>query len=107
MIVGDRTRAQSINQFFDTGAFRPATGLYGSAGRNTLYGPGAVNWDAAAFKQFRLHESQHIQLRGEFFNVFNQVNLGNPNGTLSSPNFGRILSAAAPRILQFSAKYLF
>ncbi len=106
-IAGGRTRAQSINQYFDTGAFVPATGLYGSAGRNALYGPGAVNWDAAAFKQFQIHESQHIQLRGELFNVFNQVNFGNPNGALTSPNFGRILSAAAPRILQFSAKYVF
>ena len=106
-VGGDRSRAQMINQFFNTAAFTPATGLYGTSGRNVLYGPGAVNWDAAAFKQFRLSEHHQIQLRGEFFNVFNQVNLGNPNGTLSSPNFGKITSAGAPRILQFSAKYVF
>ena len=112
-LVGDpavsqeRSRAQLIREFFNTEAFAPATGLYGSTGRNILYGPNAVNWDAAAFKEFRIHESHRIQLRGEFFNIFNQVNFGNPNGTLSSPNFGRITSAAAPRIVQFSAKYLF
>ena len=103
----NRSRAQSIGEFFNTEAFAPATGLYGSTGRNILYGPNTVNWDAAAFKEFRIHESHRIQLRGEFFNIFNQVNFGNPNGTLSSPNFGRITSAAAPRIVQFSAKYLF
>ncbi len=104
---GDRSRAQAIAQFFNTAAFVPTASLYGSAGRNILYGPGSVNWDAAAFKQFRIHESHQVQLRGEFFNALNQVNFGNPNGTLSSPNFGKITSAGAPRILQFSAKYLF
>ncbi|MDQ2946173.1 MAG: carboxypeptidase-like regulatory domain-containing protein [Acidobacteriota bacterium] len=106
-LSGDRSRAATISQFFNTAAFAAPAGLYGTAGRNIVYGPHAVNWNLSAFKQFQIHENHRLQFRGDFFNVFNEVNLGNPNGTLSSPNFGKITSAGAPRILQFGVKYLF
>ena len=40
--------------------------------------------DASLFKSFKIHEAITFQLRGEFFNVFNQVNWGGPNTTASS-----------------------
>jgi hypothetical protein len=103
----DRSRATVINQFFNTAAFAKATGLYGTAGRNILYGPAAVNWNMSAFKQFVLKENAKLQFRADCFNVFNEVNLGNPNTTMSAANFGKITSAAAPRILQFGLKFVF
>ncbi len=106
-ISGDRTRGQQVAQFFNIAAFALPARLYGTAGRNLLYGPGSVNWNLAAFKEFRFEERSKFQFRAEFFNVLNQVNFNNPNGTLSSPTFGAITSAGAPRILQFSLKYLF
>ena len=98
---GDRTRAQQIAQFFNTAAFaRPGAGvLYGSAGRNLILSPNAVTWNAAAMKDLRLFENKSLQFRTDFFNVLNQVNLGNPNTTLSNGNFGKITAAAAPRML--------
>jgi hypothetical protein len=106
-LSGDRSRAEQIREFFNTEAFVSAAGLYGTSGRNPLYGPGSVNWDISAFKEFALYENHHLQFRADFFNVFNEVNFGNPNGTLSSPKFGQITSAGSPRILQFGLKYLF
>jgi hypothetical protein len=108
-LSGDRTRAEKINQFFNTAAFsRVVPGqLYGTVGRNLLVGPSSVNWNMSAFKQFSLYERARLQFRADFFNVFNQVNFGNPNGQLSAANFGRITSAGAPRILQFGLKFLF
>jgi hypothetical protein len=102
----ERTRAQQIAKFFNTAAFaKPAAGaLYGNAGRNVVIGPGAVNWNAAAMKEFPIREKSKLQFRADFFNVFNQVNLGNPNVTFSNGNFGKITSAAAPRQLQFGLK---
>jgi len=47
-----------------------------------------------------------LQLRGEFFNAFNQVNFGNPNTTLSSSTFGRITGAGAGRAVQLAAKLI-
>ena len=106
---GDRTRAQQIAQFFNTAAFaKPAAGvLYGNAGRNNIVSPPAVTWNAAAMKDFRLREAMSLQFRTDFFNVLNEVNLGNPNTTLTNGNFGKITSAAAARMLQFGLKFYF
>ena len=102
-----RGRSQIIAEFFNTGAFRAAAGLYGTAGRNLLYGPPSVNWDFSAFKNFKVTEGRFVQFRGEVFNLFNQVNFGAPNSTLTSPSFGRILSANPPRVVQFGLKFVF
>jgi hypothetical protein len=48
------------------------------------------------FRNFRVKESMRLQFRAEFFNTLNHTVLGNPNTTLSSSNFGRILSTATP-----------
>ena len=102
-----RGRPDLINEYFNIAAFRPAVGLYGTAGRNLLYGPGAVNWDFSAFKNFVITETKKLQFRTEVFNLFNEVHFGNPNATLISPSFGKILSAGSPRIVQFGLKLLF
>ena len=106
---GSRTRAEQIAQFFNTAAFAklPAGVPYGNAGRNTLLGPNAVTWNAAAMKDFRITESKMLQFRTDFFNLFNEVNLSNPNTTLNNGNFGKITGAASPRMLQFGLKLRF
>lgn len=52
-------------------------------------------------------EKSDILFRAEFFNAFNNVNLSNPTGTLSSTQFGKITAANQPRIMQFALKYEF
>ena len=108
-ISGSRTRGQEIAQYFNTAAFAkvPAGVQFGNLGRNVLLGPNAVTWNAAAMKDFRIWEDKRLQFRTDFFNLFNQVNLGNPNLTLTNGNFGKITSAAAPRMLQFGLKLYF
>lgn len=44
-------------------------------GRNAFRGPGFWNLDAGVYKNFRIGESKSLQLRGEFFNLFNHSNL--------------------------------
>ena len=51
--------------------------LFGDGGRNTLVGPGLVNFDFMIFKNNkipRISESFNIQFRAEMFNVFNHPN---------------------------------
>ena len=40
--------------------------------------------DASLFKKFTIHEKFNFELRGEFFNLFNQVNWGSPNTTITA-----------------------
>ena len=53
-----------------------------------------VEVEAAGFNKYR----------GDFFNVINRTNFNEPNGTLGTPNFGRITSARLPRTIQLPRK---
>jgi len=52
-------------------------------------------------------EKTSVQFRAEFFNIFNNVNFGMPDGTVTSGTFGKIFSARSARILQFALKFIF
>src|SRR4029079_12473974 len=52
-----RKRPDLIARYFSTSAFTAAAGPIGAAGRNLVYGPGLVNWDFSAFKNFAITES--------------------------------------------------
>ncbi|MEO8025951.1 MAG: carboxypeptidase regulatory-like domain-containing protein [Bryobacteraceae bacterium] len=109
-ISGDRTKAQQILQYFNTSAFTVnAVGTFGNLGRGTMRGPGYSNVDFSMFKKFAMpyKESHSIEFRAEAFNLFNHATLGNPNTNRSSSQFGRIVSAGDPRILQFGLRYAF
>lgn len=104
-----RPRAQLIAQYFNTAAFAlNAIGTFGTAPRNFMRGPGAVNFDLGFMKSFALREKRSIEFRTELFNAFNKPNFGNPYATVNVANrFGRIESAGDPRIIQFALKLLF
>jgi hypothetical protein len=105
--VNRDSRAAKIAHYFNTAAFAkvPANVPYGNTQFNSLSGPRYVNTDLSAFKTFRLYgERTALQFRAEVFNLFNNVNLNNPNGVMSSPKFGTIGGAGAPRIVQFALR---
>ena len=54
----------------------------------------------------RLAERYLILIRAEFFNALNHANFNNPSGSFTSGSFGRVTAAAAGRIGQMSAKFL-
>jgi hypothetical protein len=111
LLSGDRTRGEKILAWFNRQVFsNAAAGRFGNTGRNALIGPPAATTNLAAFKNIDLpgREGLKLQFRSEFFNVFNSVNLGNPNATLTAgARMGSITSAAAPRVVQFALKALF
>ena len=74
-----------------------------------LRGPGISNFDWALFKDTTVTERTRLELRFEFFNLFNHTQFS-PNAIttdISSTNFGRILSARDPRLVQLAAKFYF
>jgi hypothetical protein len=105
----DRSRAERINQYFNTAAFAPnAIGTFGTSPRNVLRGPGALSFDLGFLKNFPLQERVALQFRAELFNALNTPRFNNPFATQNTPaRFGRIESAADPRIVQFALKLSF
>ncbi len=92
---------RKLTQWFNTAAFsNPGPQQWGNAGRNILQGPATKNVDFSIFKTFHLFEpSKTLQLRSEFFNLFNTPQFNNPNATVG-PGFGTISSAGSPTSLQ-------
>src|SRR5262249_48063659 len=73
-------------QYFDRAAFEfPQAGFLGNLGRNTLIGPGVVNFDVSLVKNTRwerLGREGRVQFRAEVFNLFNRANFGLPENTI-------------------------
>jgi Carboxypeptidase regulatory-like domain len=96
---------------FNTSLFTlPALGQVGTARRRFFDGPGISNFDMALEKNLELSESKSLEFRLEAFNVFNHAQFYGPsavNGNISSANFGQVVSAAPPRLVQLAAKFFF
>jgi hypothetical protein len=87
-----------------------ALGTPGNASRRYFHGPGMENFDMALLKNLKLTESKSLQFRLEAFNVFNHAQFFGPqavDGNISSATFGQVVSAAAPRLVQLGAKFVF
>jgi outer membrane receptor protein involved in Fe transport len=102
----------TVAQWFNTSCFQRLTlpgdaGKVGSAGRNTVRGPGFWRTDLGIIKNFTTFRSHRLQLRIEGFNVFNQTRFNQPGGTIGSPLFGVISSADDGRVVQLGIKYSF
>ncbi len=52
----------------------------GTVGRNALRGPGFFQWDFSLAKNIPIKEAIKVQLRADFFNIFNHPNFANPDG---------------------------
>ena len=100
-----------LSAYFDPTAFAvpPPFGTdYGTLGRNIIRGPKQINTDFSVIKFIPVTESQRVEFRAEFFNLFNNVNFANPVNIVSSGNFGQIAATSTgPRVIQFALKYDF
>jgi hypothetical protein len=61
---------------------QPAYGTFGDLGRDSIFGPGLSNVDFSITKNTRLTERLNLQLRAEFFNIFNHPNFALPAHTI-------------------------
>jgi hypothetical protein len=103
---GDRTTLD----FFNTAAFSlPASGAYGTAGRNTITGPGAVNFNMSLGRFFTLAREKN--LRGQFSinanNIFNHPNYSSVATTINASNFGWVTGVGAMRSITLSLRFNF
>jgi hypothetical protein len=96
---------------FNTNILVPeALGQLGDAARRIFQGPGIENFDMQLSRTIRFTESKSLDIRVEAFNTFNHAQFYGPSsvdGEVNDPNFGRVVSAAAPRLIQVAAKFHF
>ena len=96
---------------FNTSLFAPETlGQLGNAARRFFYGPGIENFDMQLSKTVSFTESKSLDIRVEAFNVFNHAQFYGPSavdGEVNDPAFGKVVGAAAPRLVQVAAKFHF
>jgi hypothetical protein len=110
---------QTVQRFFNTDAYVDRLGVapgavqpvfrYGTAGRNTIIGPGIMSLDASVNKFFRFLEGKHtVELRGEAFNLPNRANFGQPGASLRTPTYGVITNTRIDsRQIQIALRYSF
>jgi hypothetical protein len=101
---GDKSAANYLNRAAFT---NPAAGTYSDLAPFTVVNPSSFQNDFALTRTFRIADGRRLQFRWEVFNVINHVNLNPPVTALNSANFGRILTAGDPRIMQFALKFDF
>jgi hypothetical protein len=102
-VYGDKT----VDNYLNAAAFTsPDAGTYSALRPNAFVGPSRLQNDLALTKLFRV-SARTFQFRWEVFNVLNTPGFNNPTSALNSTNFGRILSAGDPRIMQFAFKFDF
>jgi hypothetical protein len=99
---------RTIDRYFDTTAFGvPPPFSLGTDSRTEprLRIPGINNFDVGVSRNQRFREQRmNLQFRAEFFSAFNHTQLGSPNGSVTSPDFGRITSASGTRTIQFGLR---
>jgi hypothetical protein len=98
----------TVDHYLNRAAFGlPAPGTYSSLSAFTILNPSTLQIDTGLSRTFQVHEGQNIQFRWEVFNVPNRLNANPPVTALNNANFGKILTAQDPRIMQFALKYAF
>jgi hypothetical protein len=96
----------SFAQYLNQNSFTvPANGTYGNLGRNQVIGPGFGDVDLSLIKNIPVYKERvRAQFRVEMYNVFNRVNLAQPNNNYPSLGDGALFGASTSTIgIQYGA----
>jgi hypothetical protein len=98
----------TLDEYFDVNCF-PAQppNTFGNSGRNVIIGPGSQLWDMALERKFKVRENLQLNLRGEFYSIFNHQNWGIPDVGIFDPTVGEISSKNNPRTFEIGLKLAF
>jgi Carboxypeptidase regulatory-like domain len=99
----------TADMWFNTAAFTtPTPFTFGTATRNSVWGPGLSKADLALDRELPVTSAVRLHARIEAFNLFNTVNYGTPNRFVNTPQFGTITEAAtSARQIQFVLRATF
>jgi hypothetical protein len=98
----------TLGEWFNIAAFSvPASGAFGTAGRNIIYGPGSGSMNMALQKSFTFRGRTGMSLRIQANNVLNQVQFSSIDSIVNSPTFGRVTGVRPMRSAQIIARINF
>jgi hypothetical protein len=81
---------------------------FGNSRIGNLRGPDLIDSDFVLQKTFHIHESQALEFRAEFFNLFNHPNFGLPGTNPDVPGGNTITNTSTDnRQIEFALKYTF
>jgi hypothetical protein len=101
-------RSSTLPFFSGTNFNTNDIGTFGNAPRRFFLGPSSFNTDFSLHKITHITESSTVEIRMEYFDVFNRTPFGQPDGTVDDNTFGDITGASGDnRIGQFGAKFTF
>lgn len=108
-MAGTLKRNKDTDQWFNTSAFTLGPqATFGNAGRNIVRGPGINDWSMNFFKNTKIRwprtEGANIQFGAEFYKLFNHPQFESVGSVFGNANFGHVLSARDPRIVQLRLK---
>ncbi len=112
-VITDSSHPPAADQYFPTTvASNPAYGTFGTGAAriNAIRGFGIADENAGLMKNtaFGPEGRYRLQLRVEFYNIFNRHSFVNPDTNLSSPTFGYVTGVSStPRNGQFGARFEF
>jgi hypothetical protein len=97
--------------YYDPSSWAQPTGVrFGTAERNSVYGPGGVNLDLSINRAFKFGGNKQIEFRAVGANITNTPKFANPNGDITSVNFMRVtanLNGYAERNFQLGLRFQF
>ena len=97
----------SLNNWFNKDAFAPPAGVYGTASRLSIPGPGTLSVDMSASKSLRFGDTKTFEMRATADNVFNMVQYSGVDSTLGSATYGEVTSTGGMRSFTFMGRYRF
>jgi len=109
VIGGSATK--KLTGWYNTACFTDsAPFVWGNENRldTKIEAPGVANWDMSIVKKFPITADGrfNLQFRAEFFNLFNRVQFGYPNGTFDAPSGAATIGSTynLPRTVQFALR---
>jgi hypothetical protein len=106
----NRNPRRNTPVFDSTQLTLPALGTLGNARRRFFSGPGIENLDATLSRTIAMHRGQSLEMRIDAFNLLNHAQFfgaASVQGNVSSSNFGQVVSAMQPRLMQLALRYRF
>lgn len=107
-LIGDPNGPGTVEQYLNLAAFQNgAANVYGNAPRSVTRLPWGNVTDLSIVKHFDTGTRVDVQFRGELFNVFNRTTFTAAGTVLGNATFGRLTTAAEPRLIQLGIRATF